>query len=606
MALQGLPYEKVQAGMASLPVVASAVHERLQVAAIDFGTTYSGYAVSFRAEFLENPLKIFTYNWTTGSTGAVSLKTSSCILFDPNQKFHSFGFEAEDKYAKLAADEEHFDWYYFKRFKMLLYENKRLTRTIKLKDDKGLEMPAMKVVTECIRYLKDHLIKTCEDKKTGLNTSEMHWVLTVPAIWDDSAKQFMREAAIEAGIETQNLSLALEPEAASLFCRYLPIERVQGADGVGRIASLAPGKRYLVLDAGGGTVDITVHETQTDSAVREIYKANGGPWGGTKIDEAFLDFLTDIAGLDTIEIFERDFKEDFLDLFREFEIKKKTFGPELEGNQKITFKIPLCVHETYNERHGEDFRRSLLMKQDLKDQITFTGDKLRVQSDQVKKLFDKTCQRIVSHLRDIFAEPAVRNTDTILMVGGFSESKMLQNAIKHNFPDKKVIIPEEAGLAVLKGAVIFGHNPNMIVSRVARKTYGVKVYRTFNPDIHPAERKVIIDGVEKCRGCFCKHVEVGQEIPAGMAFDEKSYHPRSRSSTSMASKIYTSSKRNPVFVEDRGCKFLGQLPMDVSHIKHYRDRIALVRMIYGNTELGVEVRNAYTGEKLSAKFDFLE
>ncbi|XP_060577012.1 heat shock 70 kDa protein 12B-like [Ruditapes philippinarum] len=592
---------------ASLPVVATALHERLQVAAIDFGTTYSGYAVSFRAEFLENPLKIFTNNWKTGSTSAVSLKTSSCILFDPDQNFHSFGFEAEDAYAKLAEDEKHFNWYYFKRFKMLLYENKHLKRTIKLKDDKGLEMPAMKVVTECIRYLKDHLIRTCEERKTGLNVREIHWVLTVPAIWDDSAKQFMREAAIEAGIETQNLSLALEPEAASLFCRYLPVERVQGDDGVGKIASFSPGKRYLVLDAGGGTVDITVHETLPDSTVKEIYKANGGPWGGTTIDKAFLNFLIEVAGEDTIEIFERDFKEDFLELFREFEIKKKTFGPDIEGNQKITFKVPICIHETYRMQHnGEDFRRSLLMKQSLKGQISFTGDKLRVQPEQVKKLFAETCRRIVTHLREIFSKSAVRNTDTILMVGGFSESIMLQHAVKQAFPEKKVIIPEEAGLAVLKGAVIFGHNPNMIVARVARQTYGLNVYRNFDPNVHPIERLVIIDGKQKCRGCFSKHVEVGQEIPAGMTFEEKSYYPASRSSTSMVCSIYTSSQRNPVFVEDRECKYLGQLPMDVSHIENYKDRKALVKMIYGQTELGVEVRNAKTGEKLSASFNFLD
>ena len=247
-----------------------------------------------------------------------------------------------------------------------------------------------------------------------------------------------------------------------------------------------------------------------------------------------------------------------------------------------------------------------MMKQNLKDKITFTGDKLRVQSEQVKKLFGETCQRIVSHLGEIFAESAVRNTDTILMVGGFSESKMLQDAIKQAFPGKKIIIPEEAGLAVLKGAVIFGHNPNMIVARVARQTYGVKVYRHFDPKIHPVERLVVIDGKEKCKGCFSKHVEVGQEIPAGMAFEEKSYHPKSRSSTCMANKIYTSSQRNPMFVDDHGCRYLGKLPLDVSHIKHYRDRKALVRMIYGKTELGVEVRSAKTGEKFSATFNFLD
>jgi hypothetical protein len=37
-----------------------------------------------------------------------------------------------------------------------------------------------------------------------------------------------------------------------------------------------------------------------------------------------------------------------------------------------------------------------------------------------------------------------------------------------------VIIPEDAGLAVLKGAVQFGFNPKVINPRISRFTYGVK------------------------------------------------------------------------------------------------------------------------------------
>lgn len=108
----------------SIPIIAAAVKERLQVAAIDFGTTYSGYALSFRSDFLTDPLKIVTNQWHCGAGRLPSLKTSTCILFRPDQTFDSFGFEAEDKYAELAIDERHFDWFYFKRFKMLLYNNK--------------------------------------------------------------------------------------------------------------------------------------------------------------------------------------------------------------------------------------------------------------------------------------------------------------------------------------------------------------------------------------------------------------------------------------------------------------------------------------------------
>ena len=48
---------------------------------------------------------------------------------------------------------------------------------------------------EVIKYLKGHLMETLEKRGTQIDNKDIHWVLTVPAIWTDSAKQFMREAA---------------------------------------------------------------------------------------------------------------------------------------------------------------------------------------------------------------------------------------------------------------------------------------------------------------------------------------------------------------------------------------------------------------------------
>jgi hypothetical protein len=40
------------------------------------------------------------------------------------------------------------------------------------------------------------------------------------------------------------------------------------------------GTRYMVVDCGGGTVDITVHElSEYHGTLRELHKATGGPWG---------------------------------------------------------------------------------------------------------------------------------------------------------------------------------------------------------------------------------------------------------------------------------------------------------------------------------------
>ena len=94
----------------------------LLAAAIDVGTTYSGFAYSFRHEFERDPIKVSSKTWTPGSGNLMSLKTSTCILFDKDGKFYSFGFEAEDKYVDLALDGEENNWYYFRHFKMALYD----------------------------------------------------------------------------------------------------------------------------------------------------------------------------------------------------------------------------------------------------------------------------------------------------------------------------------------------------------------------------------------------------------------------------------------------------------------------------------------------------
>ena len=46
------------------------------------------------------------------------------------------------------------------------------------------------------------------------------------------------------------------------------------------------------------------------------------------------------------------------------------------------------------------------------------------------------------------------------MVGAFSDCPIIQDAVYKAFPDNQIIIPEDAGLSVLKGAVLFGHRPD--------------------------------------------------------------------------------------------------------------------------------------------------
>ena len=45
--------------------------------------------------------------------------------------------------------------------------------------------------------------------------------------------------------------------------------------------SIYLGGTYMLVDCGGGTVDITVHEISLDEGqnLKEVFKATGGPYG---------------------------------------------------------------------------------------------------------------------------------------------------------------------------------------------------------------------------------------------------------------------------------------------------------------------------------------
>jgi hypothetical protein len=47
-----------------------------------------------------------------------------------------------------------------------------------------------------------------------------------------------------------------------------------------------------------------------------------------------------------------------------------------------------------------------------------------------------------------------------------------------------IIVPQEPGISVFKGAVLFGHVPDFIACHVMRYSYGTDSYVDFDPDEH--------------------------------------------------------------------------------------------------------------------------
>lgn len=94
----------------------------LMVVALDFGTTYSGYAFSFR----KNPHMIFAnQQWDSGKYHLNSYKTPTCVVIskDNPEEFY-FGYDAENEYAEIQTDNETDNYFFFDRFKMQLHLRK--------------------------------------------------------------------------------------------------------------------------------------------------------------------------------------------------------------------------------------------------------------------------------------------------------------------------------------------------------------------------------------------------------------------------------------------------------------------------------------------------
>ncbi|KAL5006513.1 hypothetical protein ScPMuIL_015319 [Solemya velum] len=572
----------------------SASPERAVVAAIDVGTTHSWYAFSFRYQYDKDPTD------TSGSLLNQSLKTPTCILLNSEQEFSAFGSDAEDKYAELASDNKHKDWYYFKHFKMRLHDEEGL-RNLELEDATGKTMSAFRIFALSIEYLKDNMLEISMKQVAGLKQSDIYWVLTTPAIWSENAKQFMREAAIEAGIDKDSLTIALEPEAASIYCRYAKLLMGQ-SETKQSIGCFAPGTRYAVLDAGGGTVDITIHEVNEDGTLKEIHRANGGPWGGTMVDEEFFNFLNKTVGANIMHIFRNDYMEDYLNLVRSFELKKRTIGPT--STNQVTLGVPYALRKLFENHSGESVEK-VFEHMDIDEKITWKDDKLKFTADAMKQFFEKPLLKIVEHMRTLLDKGKI-SVSHVLMVGGFSESPMLQHSILSGLGSCTVLVPPQASLAVLRGAVIFGHVPSCITHRVCRFTYGTDACRPFIAGEHDEKRNVLDeDNVYGCEDCFDKHVEIGQSVRCGEWQEEQEYTPAISSQTGMSFDIYASTNKNPQYVDEPGCIKVGHVRLPLPDTTGGLDRPVGFQMCHSGTSLSVKARNKKTDETIECSVDFL-
>ncbi|XP_077438310.1 heat shock 70 kDa protein 12A isoform X2 [Vanacampus margaritifer] len=632
--------DQVPSGMAFVVVVA-----------IDFGTTSSGYAYAFTKE----PECIHTMRrWEGGDPGVSNQKTPTTILLTPDRKFHSFGYAARDFYHDLDPSESK-HWLYLEKFKMKLHTTANLSINTDLQAANGKRVKALDIFAYALAFFKEQALKELSDQTGGdFDNNDVRWVITVPAIWKMPAKQFMREAAYKSGLVSRDnpeqLIVSLEPEAASIYCRKLRLHQmvdlsnqttqngVSPTDNVGSTmtqaspghaankehvrrnrqsrtflvenvigelwSELEEGDRYVVVDCGGGTVDLTVHQIRLpEGHLKELYKASGGPYGSLGIDYEFEKLLCQIFGQDFIDQFKIKRPAAWVDLMIAFESRKRAAAPGRAN--PLNINLPFSFIDYYKKFRGHSVEHAL--RKSNVDFVKWSSQgMLRMSPDAMNSLFKPTIDHIIQHINDLFEKPEVSDIKFLFLVGGFAESALLQQAVQNMLHGRsRIIIPHDVGLTILKGAVLFGLDPSIIKIRRSPLTYGVGVLNRFVEGKHPPEKLLVKDGTRWCTDVFDTFIATDQSVALGEMV-KRSYTPAKPSQQVIVIHVYCAEKENVGFISESGVKKCGTLRLDVSGTESAAPRREIQTLMqFGDTEIRAMAVDVSTGRTVKASIDFL-
>lgn len=196
----------------------------------------------------------------------------------------------------------------------------------------------------------------------------------------------------------------------------------------------------------GGTVDITVHEVERNGTLKELDTPTGGPWGGTMVDNEIYLFLGELFDSRLLRKFRTECKTDDLDLQRPIEMKKRQCK-----NKGADTVIKLDALFKFYAHHMSTPFETYLANTPYADSVVKKGDRLHIRNELFVNMFRSSKESLINHVDSLLQKPQLKNVSTVMIVGGFSESEIMKDAVRSAFPMKSVIVPDQAGGVVVKG-----------------------------------------------------------------------------------------------------------------------------------------------------------
>ncbi|KAL4886656.1 hypothetical protein BJY04DRAFT_178102 [Aspergillus karnatakaensis] len=424
--------------------------DRKLVIGIDFGTTFTGvaWAETRRADHISVIESWPSHANTQEGISSVKVPTELRYTKGSDGENVEWGFQ-------IPALVDRYQW-----FKLGLDESNPLVST-KSWGDKTPE----KLAEDYLTALYKHIIYSLEQKLGAalIRTIPLEFSLTVPAIWTEAAKDKTLKACQKAGLKVNEaISLVSEPEAAAIYALH-------GLDPHG----LKAGDSLVLCDAGGGTVDLisyTITALTPILQVKEVTTGSGGPCGSTFLNRRFADFLTRKLGRE--DGWDDEVLQEAMERFDS--VTKKQYSPTIDGNQGYVIPVPgLSNNAQLGVRRG----------------------KITVTPEEMHFIFEPVILKVIKYVQDQIAACQGTEIRAVLLVGGFGQNSYLKERLRDALKSVEVLQPPNAWTAVVRGAVMMGLSRTKalstvnVVSRKARKHYGVELHTPFNFDKHDSAKK---------------------------------------------------------------------------------------------------------------------
>ncbi|KAH0439624.1 hsp70-like protein [Colletotrichum camelliae] len=429
-----------------------AISERKIIVGIDFGTTYSGVAW---AETQRADRRTAITTWPISKTvreGESSDKVPTKLRYAGDEIQWGFSIPI------TAPQDEVVEW-----FKLDLDPSlQSMGQAVSSEGRGGRNVD--KLVTDYISALGEHLTYTLREKlgEQVVTTTPLEFVVTVPAIWSDLAKEKTKQACQKAsGLSSSKtpIHLVSEPEAAAIYALH-------GLDPHG----LKVGDTVVVVDAGGGTVDLisyTITGLKPILEVQEAAPGSGALCGSTFLNMRFAKFLK--AKLGKEEGFDDEVMAEAMEQFEKKVKRQFTLGAAPDE----TYTIP--VGGLNNNR-----------------ELGINRGRFALKASDLQTIFEPVVLECIKLVKDQITTSGVP-IRAILLVGGFGASNYLKERLR-NAIDKNIQImqPPNAWQAVVQGAVMKGLaqvSPDRLTqvrvqNRKARKHYGTEWRTKYDPKIH--------------------------------------------------------------------------------------------------------------------------